>query len=335
MASETPHPFNGILAVNKPKGMTSHDVISHLRRVAGMRRIGHAGTLDPMAQGVLVCAFGPATRLMPWMTGLPKEYTGEMLLGAWADTFDTEGRMAPGPPPEDDLPPEGESLPYSVDNPEIFKLAQGISSGVDSADIEDAMQQLSGEIEQTAPPYSAVKVDGKKLYEYARKGERPPRKTRLVRVDRFERLRRVENRVTFAARVSTGTYIRFLVHEVGRLLGCGACMSALVRNAVGAFHIDDAVPLEALINAPEVLAAHLLTPPQALGHLHHLTITPDAERHLRNGHPFDTEDILESELPPPVGLPILVLSSTGDTIAIVEQAAQGEPFRSLRVLPPG
>ncbi|MFW5870632.1 MAG: tRNA pseudouridine synthase B [Candidatus Sumerlaeota bacterium] len=335
MPSDNPHTFNGVLPLQKPKGITSHDVVGRLRRITQQRRIGHAGTLDPMAQGVLVCCLGRATKLVPWLTGLSKEYTGEMILGAWADTFDTEGRLAPGPPTDDDLPPGGEPLPYAADNRELEALARDMARNVRNENIDAAFRKLTGVIEQCAPPYSAVKVDGKKLYEYARKGERPPRKSRTVIVEHFEFLRRVGNRLTFRAKVSSGTYIRSLVHEVGRDLGCGAVMSALVRTSVGAFHIDDAPPLEAFENAPEMLAAHLLKPAEALGHIFHLTVTPRAAEGLRNGRAFSLEDVLESEFSPPANRPILALSPGGEALAIVKAETPTGPFKIERVLVSG
>ena len=298
--------MDGVVLINKPKGPTSHDVVARLRRLAGTRRVGHAGTLDPMATGLLVCCIERATRIVPYLIGLPKEYTGEMVLGASSDTYDAEGKITPG----------------------------ADAGGVGAEALREAFRSQTGVIEQTAPPYSAVKVRGKKLYEYARENNGiAPSKLRTVWVERFEPVRYLPPRVTFAARVGSGTYIRALVHAVGLHLGCGAYLSQLCRTRIGGFSVDDASLLEDLEAAPDTLSSVLLSIPEALVHLPKLILLPKAESRLRNGAAFSVDDILECEGPQPIGRPTLVLSAQGgDALAIVEAATSEALYRPLCVL---
>jgi tRNA pseudouridine55 synthase len=300
--------MNGVLCVHKPKGPTSHDVVAILRRLTRTRRVGHTGTLDPMAEGVLVCCVGPATRIVPWLTGLPKEYTGEIALGASSNTYDAEGEITPGSDP----------------------------SGVAREDLERAFRAQTGMIEQIAPAFSAVKVRGKKLYEYARKGEEVPERKRTVWIERFEVVRYFPPRVLFLARVGSGTYIRSMAHEVGRALGCGAYLASLCRTRVGGFLLENSVSLEALEADPdELLPSCVLTEAEALGHLPRTVLLPVAEARLLQGHPFRMEDVLEAPQILPVGQPILVCSSAGTALAIVQADAADSPYRPLRVFAPG
>lgn len=352
--------MNGILFVHKPKGPTSHDVVARLRRIAGTRRIGHAGTLDPMAEGVLVCAVGSATRILPWLTGLPKEYVAEMLLGAHSDTYDAEGKVVLGAPKDErpkaeegertespaccsssDLPPGPSCLqpdPASQQPPvsSLFPSDEEClahASSVTAEAIGEALRHFLGHIQQAAPPYSAIKVAGRHLYDYARRGEVVPVKIRDVWVERLELLRYLPPRATFLARVGSGTYIRSLAHDTGRMLGCGAVLTKLVRTRVGPFHLDDAVRLETLEAAPdEALAAAMLTIAQALPHVPKVTLTPVAAARMRHGAAFGVADILECDGPQPVGCPVLALDALGEPLAVVQADAADAPYRPLRVL---
>jgi tRNA pseudouridine55 synthase len=344
--------MNGILFVHKPKGPTSHDVVARLRRLLRTRRIGHAGTLDPMAEGVLVCAVGQAARILPWLTGLPKEYVAEMLLGAHSDTYDAEGRVVLGQPTEKDeggrMKDEeegnkGENADLSAASsdlhPSSFILhpsdaeCLAVASGVTAEAIGEALHHFLGHIQQAAPPYSAIKVAGRHLYDYARRGEEVPVKVRDVWVERLELLRYLPPRATFLARIGSGTYIRSLAHDTGRMLGCGAVLTKLVRTRVGPFHLDDAARLEALEAAPdEALAAAMLTIAQALPHMPKVTLTPVAAARLRHGAAFGLDGILECDGPQPVGCPVLALDPQGEPLAVVQADAAEGPYRPLRVL---
>jgi tRNA pseudouridine55 synthase len=297
--------MNGVLSIHKPKGPTSHDVVARLRRLAKTRRVGHAGTLDPMAEGVLVCCLGAATRVMPWLVGLPKEYTGEILLGVETDSYDAEGRITREADP----------------------------AAVDLEALKAAFHALTGLIEQQAPPYSAVKVDGKKLYEYARRGEEVPVKRRSVFVERFEVVRFLPPRALFQARVGSGTYIRSLAHSVGAALGCGAHLTRLVRSRVGGFDLEDSISLEALELDPEnLLPDSLLSIEEALTHLPKLKLLGPAEARLRHGGPFQVEDIAESETLPAAGQAVLILGARGEALAVCQADTAEGPWKPLRVL---
>lgn len=204
---------DGLLLVDKPSGMTSHDAVALVRRALDTRKVGHAGTLDPMASGLLVMGVGRATRLLRFLAEFPKLYEGEGLLGVETDTLDAEGRVTRTSP---------------------LNVAEG--------DLRAAMAVLTGEIEQRPPAYSAVKVRGERLYKAAREGREVEAPVRRVTVYAFN-LRRFEPpRFAFRVRCSGGTYVRSLVADVGTALGCGAHLSALRRTTVGPFDVKKAAP---------------------------------------------------------------------------------------------
>ena len=239
--------INGVIVINKSKGPTSHDVVGRLRRITGTGRIGHAGTLDPMAEGVLICCVGRATRIVPYLSGLVKCYTGEIVLGAASNTYDATGEITPVADP----------------------------SGIGEDDLLREMHKLMGFLKQAAPAYSAVKVKGRKLYEYARKGQEVPEKIRDVWVERFDLVRYLPPRLIFSARVGSGTYIRALAHSLGQALGCGAYLSSLCRTAIGGFHVENAVPLEILGQDPEgMLPSSVIGIAEALVHLPKIIVSP-------------------------------------------------------------
>jgi tRNA pseudouridine55 synthase len=307
--------ISGILLVDKPSGPTSHDVVARVRRATGQRRVGHVGTLDPMAEGLLVLGLGQALRIAQFLTGLDKAYLGTITLGGISSTYDAEGAIVPQdrPLPED----------------------EGAVAGA-------MAMQLGAQI-QLPPPYSAVKVKGKKLYEYARAGEEVPQKPRPVRVQRFDLLHYDPPLAHFEAKVGSGTYIRSMAHNLGAALGCGAYLSRLRRTRVGGFAVEDALPLESILAEPDLLPGRMLSIREALGHLPKLTIAPGAARTLCHGRPFTTRDILEFEGVVLQGAPMLALDEAGRVLSVVEARA-GEPddatesglgamvFRPLRVL---
>ena len=204
---------DGLLLIDKPDGITSHDAIDAVRRALGLRRVGHAGTLDPMASGLLLVGVGRATRLLRFLGELDKEYEGTGRLGVETATLDAEGEVV------------------RTATPDVSRVA-----------LDEAMRGLAGEIEQRPPAYSAVKVGGRKLYEAARKGERVEAPPRRVRVDTFEAVRFEPPDFDFRVVCSSGTYVRVLVADVGARLGCGAHLTRLVRTRIGEFHVDEAVP---------------------------------------------------------------------------------------------
>jgi len=243
----TPAP-EGLLLVDKPGGMTSHDVVDVVRRSLGTRKVGHAGTLDPMATGLLVLGVGRATRLLRYLGELPKTYVATARLGEETDTLDADGEIVRTAP---------------VD--------------VSLAEVERACASLVGESMQTPPAYSAVKVGGRKLYEAARRGEMLEAPARPIRVDAFD-VTAFDGR-DLAARVtcSGGTYVRVLVADVGRTLGCGAHLVGLRRTAIGSFRVEDAHPPgEGALEPVE----------RAVQHLPSIRLEPEEARAASHGRPL-------------------------------------------------
>lgn len=211
--------MNGILLIDKPAGLTSHAVVARLRKILDIKRIGHAGTLDPAATGLLVILVGSATKLFPYLSDLDKEYEGEVTIGVSTDTLDAEGNIT------------------------AVKEVEGEIAA------DEALISLLGEREQAPPMFSAIKSAGKKLYELARKGIEIERRPRAIAVYDLKRISPVvyENgraRFSFYTRVSKGTYIRTLSAEIGEKLGFPAHLSALRRLSVGSFSVREASGLE-------------------------------------------------------------------------------------------
>lgn len=217
---------HGLLVVDKPPGVTSHDVVGMVRRRFGERRVGHAGTLDPDATGVLLIGVGWVTRLMRYLQGMDKDYVAQIVLGVRTNTLDSSGVV------------------LEVRDP----------SGVGASDVRGAVSSLTGEIIQVPPMVSALKVDGRRLHELAREGVEVERSPRRVTVSRFDASPALEPAVwDVAVTVSSGTYVRSLADDLGRALGVGAHLRALRRTRVGPFVVDEAAPPDeaALLPASE------------------------------------------------------------------------------------
>ena len=232
----TPAP-NGVLLVDKPRDWTSHDVVARVRRLAGTRKVGHAGTLDPMATGLLVLGLGASTRLLTYVVGLDKEYTATIRLGASTTTDDAEGEVL-GFAPADQL------------------------ARVSDEAIEEGITTLRGHISQVPSSVSAIKVAGKRAYDLVRQGEAVELKAREVEIATFEMLALVRGEdeaghpfIDLDVRVecSSGTYIRALARDLGFKLGVGGHLTALRRTRIGAFHVVDATELEKFEGAPDLL----------------------------------------------------------------------------------
>ena len=210
---------DGVLLVDKPAKLTSHDVVDVARRLLGTRRIGHTGTLDPAATGLLVLCVGRAGRLQSFLTGWDKTYEGTIVFGVATDTYDTEGT------------PTGAAHP---------------DAAPDRGRLEEACRAFTGEILQVPPPFSAKKVGGKKFYELARAGEPVPDTPKAVTVRSLEILGLEGPVARFRVSCTSGTYIRSLAHDVGKALGTGAHLGSLRRTSIGPFRLEDARTLPAL-----------------------------------------------------------------------------------------
>ena len=210
--------FQGIVLVNKPAGITSHDVVGFVRRTFKMRRVGHAGTLDPMATGVLVILLGSSTKLFDKFVAFDKTYRATLRLGLKTTTADIMGKT----------------------------LLERPYDGIDEAAISKVFTQFTGDIEQKPPMVSAVKFQGERLYKIARQGIEVERTARKVRIDELRILQCRLPDVEFIMSCSKGTYVRQLAEDVGEVLGCGACISQIERTKVGPFEIKDATDLENL-----------------------------------------------------------------------------------------
>lgn len=214
--------IEGVLLVDKPAGMTSHDVVYKLRRKLAMQRIGHAGTLDPMATGVLVMLVGKATRISQYLISVDKVYEGEVTLGVTTNSQDAEGEVLTTMP----VPPLTE------------------------AQVRDAMKGFLGDQYQTPPMFSAIKIDGVPLYKKARQGEEVEREPRFIRVSSFELLSFALPKLTFRLACTKGTYVRTIAHDLGQKLGCGGHLSALRRTGSGKFTIEQCTPLAEIQELP-------------------------------------------------------------------------------------
>jgi tRNA pseudouridine55 synthase len=215
--------LSGILNVDKPPGMTSHDVVDKVRRFVGQRKIGHAGTLDPMATGVLLVCLGKATRVAEYLMKGRKRYKATIALGTTTDTYDAEGQIT------------------SSDGKADFARAE----------VEAALSRFVGSIEQVPPMYSAIKREGQPLYQLARQGKIVERSPRPVEIEAIELLDWTPPALTIEVACSPGTYIRSLAHDLGQHLGGGAHLASLVRLSSGCFTLEDATSLDRLAEAFE------------------------------------------------------------------------------------
>jgi tRNA pseudouridine55 synthase len=287
---------DGVAVVDKPAGWTSHDVVAKARGLLGTRKVGHSGTLDPDATGVLVLGVGRATRLLTFLSGLGKRYVGEVVLGVATSTLDASGEV----------------------------IGTWDMAAVDLAAVRAAATGLTGDIEQVPPMVSAKKVDGRRLHELAREGVEVERAPVPVRVDAFEVGEPVAPGVyPIDVTCSAGTYIRSLAADVGSALGGGAHLRALRRLAVGPYGIDEAVALEAL--APE----RLLPPVEALRGRGQARVDDDLAALVRNGRVLD-----RAALGVTGDGPWAVLDGAGSLLAVYEPHRGDTVKPAVVVAPP-
>jgi len=280
MARRKPPTVHGMTVIDKPAGITSHDVVNQLRRHFGEKRIGHAGTLDPGATGVLVVAVGNATRLMRFVSGVDKSYVGEIVLGRTTSSLDDHGETT------------GE-----------FDM-RGVTLEEARAVVRD---HLTGEIEQVPPMVSALKIDGRRLHELAREGIEVERQPRPVTVARFD-LEATDDPLVLLATVdcSSGTYIRTLADDLGRLLGGGAHLRNLRRTRVGRFTLDDAT---------SIAEAHLLPVATAVAHLPAVVADAAIADHIAHGRLLPVW---------PGDGPWAVFDESGELLAVYESFRNGD-----------
>ncbi len=337
--------MDGVLIIDKPAGMTSHDVVARVRKILGERRIGHTGTLDPFATGVLVLLVGRATRIAQFLSNADKEYEAVIRLGYSTDTGDFTGeRVEHG---------RGNVFPLSAERRgvggEVNAIAQphplltcGEGGMPSKAEVEDSMTSLRGEIEQLPPMYSAKKIAGRKLYEHARRGEQVERKPVRVMIREFEALpldgallkTNEDGTTDLRVRVvcSAGTYVRTLAEDLGRKLGMGAHLIELRRTRAGRFQIDAAMTLEKLAEAfaENKVADALISPHAALSHLPSIDLDDDQLRKTLHGLALPLKD---NELTLSDGDPVR-LSRNKQLIAIGKYNAERHAIHPEVVLGP-
>ena len=253
--------YNGIMNVYKEAGFTSHDVVAKLRGICKQKKIGHTGTLDPDAVGVLPVCFGSGTKLCDMLTDWDKEYIATLQLGVVTDTQDISGRVLSKADP---------------------KKMQEITE----AQVTESVMSFLGEYDQIPPMYSALKVNGKKLYELARAGREVERKPRRVQIKEVEISEMTLPTIRFRVVCSKGTYIRTLCHDIGEKLGCGGVMAALQRSRVGIFGIEEALTLSQIerLQDEDKISSVIIPPDGVFDQCRAVVVRSDGRRLLENGN---------------------------------------------------
>jgi tRNA pseudouridine55 synthase len=294
---------NGLLVVDKPGGMTSHDIVNKLRKITGEKSIGHLGTLDPMATGVLPLLLGKFTRLAQYFSSDEKSYTGAIRFGFATDTYDAEGQPA-GP---DLWPDVGQALT-------LARIRQGAA-------------RFHGEMDQLPPPFSAKKIQGTPAYKLAREGKPVELKTAKVRIASLEVLALEGAEAYFAMRISAGGYVRSVAHELGQDLGCGAHLSKLRRTQAGGFVIEQARTIEELQAATgntEALQALCIHPRALLPEMPAVMADTHSMSRLRNGAQANLPEFSDALL-------VKVFAGQRELVAIAKRVA-GTLFQPVVVM---
>jgi tRNA pseudouridine55 synthase len=293
-----------LLLVDKPAGPTSHDIVQAARRALKERRIGHTGTLDPAATGLLLLCVGKATRLQQFLLGWEKTYAGEIRLGFATTTYDTEGT------------PLAAAAPVPA---------------LDEALLADLVQRFSGELDQLPPSYSAKKTGGKKFYELARAGEQVPLEPKRVTVHALRLWPSAPDRLGFEVSCSSGTYVRSLAHDIGQILGCGGHLASLRRLHIGPYRVEHAVTAEALANRPEEIPASALLSLAAITlPFPDVKVNPTALAHFGRGQEIAIREI-DGEFAP--GSLVAVRDRTGELAGIGTVATFMPRARTLSLAP--
>jgi tRNA pseudouridine55 synthase len=261
--------MNGILNIFKPKGISSHQVVKEVRDILNIPKVGHTGTLDPSASGVLLLCLGQATKIAEFLVGMKKHYQGEMTLGITTDSQDAEGK--------------------------IIKEKE-VGTDIDEKRIRDIFQKYEGKISQIPPMFSAAHYKGKRLYHLARKGIEVKRSSKEVKIYQFNLInfdKRVNPIVKFEVVCSKGTYVRTLCNDIGNELGCGAHLSSLVRKKVGNFSIEDSMNLEEFREDKTLGKKYLVSIDSALEGLNKVTVKREASKTVLNGGVISSEQMEE------------------------------------------
>ncbi len=284
-------PIFGFLNINKPAGMTSHDVVAKVRRGLKIRKVGHAGTLDPLATGVLVVCLGGATRLSDYIMHGTKRYTARMHLGITTDTYDAEGAVMETRDP----------------------------ASIRREDVEQALYTFNGAFQQIPPMYSAIKQGGRKLYDLARAGQTVEREPRAVTITTLDILNWQPPHFTLDVECSAGTYIRSLAHDLGEALGVGAHLAGLTRTASGNFTLENAVELETLLTSQD-RETYLISPKVALAGWPSIQLDEVSIAHIQHGREIEFP---VTYLPSPANPENILFAYTSDgtLLAILEQRA--------------
>jgi len=298
MAQSPKSQVTGVLCIDKPSGITSHDVVSAVRKLSHQRRVGHAGTLDPMATGVLLVCLGQATRISEYLVEGTKAYRAWIHLGQETNTWDAEGEVV-------------ETLPVPA---------------LTRADIEAACRAFRGEIDQEPPMFSAIKQGGKPLYKLARQGVKVERPLRQVQIHELDILSWDSPILVLDVVCSKGTYIRSLAHELGRALGTVGHLEKLVRTRVGNFDLDGAISLKQLQEAEDTWTDQLYSMVQALGHIDAVEVSSECKLQLQHGQTIElgqkTADMLQA------------IDKEGALVALLVPAQEDGWWQPTKVLQP-
>ena len=281
--------MHGLLLLDKPAGLTSHDCVRQVRRLFKTRKVGHAGTLDPLATGVLPIAIGNATKILQFLLAEDKSYRATFKLGITTDTLDSDGQIV---------------------------LQRQVPS-ISSQTLIDICARFTGEIDQQPPMYSALKKDGVPLYKLARQGKEIERPTRRIKIFRLDIIESVADQVTIEVDCSKGTYIRSLAHDIGEALGCGAHITSLRRLRTGPFSIDECTTLEELGNASDK-QPFLVSADAALRNLPAAVLNDSGLARLKFGIPPQVEDVTLDD-PPEPGTAVR-LQAAGELVAMARYA---------------
>jgi tRNA pseudouridine55 synthase len=316
--------MNGALIVDKPSGPTSHDIVALARRALGESRIGHTGTLDPLATGVLVLLVGRATRLSQFLVSDEKEYIADVRLGVSTPTYDSQSRPETGTL----------TVPPGPERGTLTLHPESAANGECPPFLDRALDRFRGTFLQTPPPFSAKKIAGRRAYEHAR-NERPvelkPVEVTVTTLeviggtpdppsDRASADKPDEGLLRLRIVCSSGFYVRSLAHDLGQALGCGAHLEALRRTRAGQFALDRAVPVEIVARTPELAREHVISMADLLGHLAAVTVSEEGARRVAHGNAIAPDQVIREHLTAAGGGGhVSVLDASGTLLAVAER----------------